>query len=207
MKQNWFIGLGVLALVTSCNDPKGQVENDTLAEATADTAVMYDDDKGEIDADGVEILKVDEAYWDNVNWDAPVVDDADLKAAEIEKQETENQVIFTMDDRLLFDTDKAELRTEGEAKLKQVADEIKALPENSQIRVFGHTDARGSNEYNKELSAERAKAVQEWLKTKAGINGNRITIEAMGETDPRASNETAKGRQLNRRVAIVVAKK
>ncbi len=209
MKQSKLLILMSVGFVFACNDPKGTVENDTMTEATADTAVMYDDEEGRLAAEGAEIVDVGEDFWNNVNWDAPVVDEPKLKEANVEKRSDANQGynIYTLDDKLLFDTDKAQIRPDGEKKLQQVIDEIKSLPQSRQIRVFGHADARASNEYNKELSAERANAVKEWLMNKGGFEANRLSIEAMGETAPRATNETARGRQLNRRVAIVVVTK
>lgn len=190
--------------MSSCNDPKGDVENDSMQEATEDTAVVYDDARGRVEADGAEIKDVGEDFWADINWDAPVVDDPELKTSEIEVRAEKEYNIYGLDDRLLFDTDKAQIRAEGEEKLQQIVNEIKELPQNGQIRIFGHADARAGNEYNKELSAERANAVKDWLQNKGGIAANRLSIEAMGETAPRATNETARGRQLNRRVAIVV---
>lgn len=190
--------------MAACNDPEGRVENDSLSDATADTAVMYPDERGRVEADGVEIKEVGEEFWANVNWDAPVVNDPEMASANVEVRSDSEYNIYTMDDRLLFDTDKAQIRPEGEEKLQQIVDEIKDLPQNGQIRVFGHADARASHEYNRELSAERARAVQDWLQNNGGIDGRRLSIEPMGETQPRATNETAKGRQLNRRVAVVV---
>ncbi|WP_164891021.1 OmpA family protein [Botryobacter ruber] len=204
MKKSSILILISFGFTVACNDPKGEVENDSLADATADTAVMYPDERGRIEADAVEIKDVGEDFWNNINWEAPVVEDPDLQGSDIEKREEKEYNIYSMDDRLLFDTDKAQIRPEGEKKLQQIADEIKSLPQQKQLRIFGHADARASNEYNKELSAERANAVKNWLTEKGGIAGERISIEPMGETAPRATNETAKGRQLNRRVAVVV---
>ena len=210
MKQSKLLILMSVGIAVACNDPKGDVENDTLTDATADTAVMYDDERGRVEADGAEIVDVGEDFWNNINWDAPVaVEKLELKEANIEMRSDVNKGynIYTLDDKLLFDTDKAQIRPDGEKKLQQLVDEINNLPQAKQIRVFGHADARASNEYNKELSAERANAVKAWLQDKGGISSNRISIEAMGETAPRATNETARGRQLNRRVAVVVVTK
>ncbi len=195
--------LGVAAF-TACNDPQGNVENDTMADATADTAVAYQDERGAVEADGVQIKDVGEDFWAGIDWDAPVVEDPEMTNAGVEVRSNNQYNIYTMDDRVLFDTDKAQIRSEGEQKLQEIANEIKNLPQNGQIRIFGHADARASNEYNKQLSEERARAVQDWLQNNGGIDGNRLSVEAMGETEPRATNETARGRQLNRRVALVV---
>ncbi|RIJ37558.1 OmpA family protein [Pontibacter oryzae] len=204
MKKNAILMLLGVGILTSCNDPKGSVENDSLSDATADTAVVYEDEMGRVEADGAEIIDVGEDFWANINWDAPVVENEKMKATDVEMRSDTEYNIYTMDDRLLFDTDKAQIRTAGEEKLQEIVNEIKNLPPNGQIRIFGHADARASNEYNKELSAERANAVKDWLQNKGGIDGQRLSIEAMGETAPRATNETARGRQLNRRVAVVV---
>ena len=195
----------ILAGISACNSPKGGVEKDSLAEATEDTAVVYQDERGRAEADGAEIINVGEDFWANVNWDAPVEDDPDLKGTDVEKRATKELTILTLDDRVLFGTDKGTIRPEGEEKLQRIAKEINELPATSQIRIFGHADARAGNEYNKKLSAERAQAVRDWLANKGGIKSDRLSIEAMGESEPRATNETARGRQLNRRVAIVVS--
>ncbi|WP_439880758.1 OmpA family protein [Pontibacter sp. MBLB2868] len=204
MKKSTIIMILGVGVMSACNDPQGTVENDSLSDATADTAVMYDDERGVVEADGAEIVDVGEDFWAGINWDAPVVEDPEMTAANVEMRSDNEYNIYTMDDRLLFDTDKAQIRPEGEEKLQEIVNEIKDLPKNGQIRVFGHADARASNEYNKELSAERANAVKDWLQNKGNIDARRLSIEAMGETAPRATNETARGRQLNRRVAVVV---
>lgn len=203
MRKSILLLILPMGFLIACNDPKGGVERDSLFDATEDSAVVYQDERGRVEADGAEIKDVGEDFWAGINWDAPLVDDPELKNAGIEMRSTNEYNIYSLDDRILFDTDKAQIRSEGEEKLQGIADKLKELPDNRQIRIFGHADARAGNEYNKKLSAERARAVQSWLQDKGGINANRISIEAMGETAPRATNETAQGRQLNRRVAIV----
>jgi len=73
-----------------------------------------------------------------------------------------------------------------------------------QISIEGHTDSTGSNQYNRELSRERALAVREFLVSQ-GISSETIGgTRGVGEADPIASNDTERGRQLNRRVEIIV---
>ncbi|WP_276498486.1 OmpA family protein [Pontibacter litorisediminis] len=203
MKKNMTLMLAGLGILAACNNPEGNVENDTMADATADTAVAYEDERGRVEADGAEIITVDENFWANINWDAPELGDPEMKAAGIEARATNEYNIYTLEDRVLFDTDKAQIRAEGEEKLQKIADKLKSLPANSVIRVFGHADARAGEGYNMELSKERANAVKDWLQNKGNVESRRLSIEAMGEQAPRATNETARGRQLNRRVAIV----
>ena len=71
---------------------------------------------------------------------------------------------------------------------------------------MGFADSRGDKNYNKELSAQRAEAVRNWLTSNASIGADRISIEPMGESAPVASNATPEGRQQNRRVEIAVIK-
>lgn len=185
------LGLGLLG---ACNSPEGGVERDTKAEATADTAVAYENERGGVETDGAEIVKVEDDYWNNIDWNAAETGDAAMKKAGIEVRGTDEYKIYTLEDRILFDTDKAQIRPEGEQSLRQIAGELKKLPANSVIRVFGHADARAGKAYNQKLSAERANAVKNWLQNTGGIEANRLSANAMGEQAPRASNETAEGR-------------
>ncbi|WP_347157565.1 OmpA family protein [Pontibacter chitinilyticus] len=194
-----------VGMLTACNDPKGTVENDTMTEATADTAVMYQDNNGRVEADGVQVKDIGDDFWNNVDFEAPVVEVATLKGVDVEKRATEDYTIYTMDERVMFDTDKATIRENAEPKIQEIANEIKNIPGNGPIRIYGYTDARASQDYNMELSEDRAKSVQDWLQSKGGIDASRISIQPMGEKNPIATNETAAGRQKNRRVAIVVA--
>lgn len=192
-------------LFSACNDPKGTVETDTLEEATADTAVMYDDENARVEADGVQIKEIDEAFWNDVDFEAPVVEVATLRGVDVEKRATKDYTIYTTDEQVLFDTDKAAIRDNAAPKLQEIVNEIKNIPGDGPIRVYGFTDARASADYNMELSEERAQSVKQWLQDKGSIDASRISIQPMGEKAPVATNETPAGRQQNRRVAIVVA--
>ena len=75
---------------------------------------------------------------------------------------------------------------------------------NTFVRVEGHTDSRGSNEYNMELSIRRANAVKNLL-LQRGVADSRIEVVGFGETMPVATNDTEAGRQKNRRVEIKIA--
>ena len=72
------------------------------------------------------------------------------------------------------------------------------------LQVEGFTDSIGSDEYNQRLSEERAEAVCDYLVSN-GVNMNNVAAEGMGKSDPIASNSTAQGRKLNRRVEMVVS--
>jgi OmpA-OmpF porin, OOP family len=104
-----------------------------------------------------------------------------------------------------FDTDQATLKPESTAVLEQV---LALLQERSdlQVAIAGHTDAEGDDAHNLALSQRRAAAVVDWLAAH-GIAATRMRAEGHGESAPVASNATAEGRALNRRVEIKDAKR
>ena len=103
---------------------------------------------------------------------------------------------------VLFDFDKAVLKTEGKNKLDDLANKVRAI--NLEVVIaIGHTDSIGSDAYNKKLSVRRAESVKAYLVSK-GVEPNRIYTEGKGEKQPVASNKTKEGRQKNRRVEIEV---
>jgi outer membrane protein OmpA-like peptidoglycan-associated protein len=87
------------------------------------------------------------------------------------------------------------------ARIEQIASILKNRPE-VQVLVQAYTDSRGSEPRNLELSTERANAVQQALISR-GVDAARIRAEGRGEAEPIATNETAEGRERNRRVEIV----
>jgi len=105
---------------------------------------------------------------------------------------------------VLFDLAKATIRTESAEALTAIADIMKEYP-TTIFHIEGHTDSQGGDDYNMNLSKERAASVREFLITK-GIPANRLTSEGYGESSPISSNNTSKGRQENRRVEISLDK-
>lgn len=99
-----------------------------------------------------------------------------------------------------FDFNKAEVNPEDGAKLMGEVRSMKNVTWQT-IRVTGHTDSLGDEEYNQRLSEQRAEAVQAYLIDK-GVKSERIRTDGRGEAAPVASNKTAPGRAQNRRVEI-----
>jgi outer membrane protein OmpA-like peptidoglycan-associated protein len=112
--------------------------------------------------------------------------------------------VYSVDEKLFFDTEKSELKPTAKTTLEQITGSIGKRFANKQVRIMGFTDARGDKNYNRELSEKRAQAVKTWLVQNGKIDASRVDVEPMGETAPAASNATAAGRQQNRRVEIVV---
>ena len=101
-----------------------------------------------------------------------------------------------------FDFDKAVLKPEGQAKLRDLVDKTKGVNLEVIIAV-GHTDSVGSDAYNQKLSIRRAEAVKAFLVSQ-GIEKNRVYTEGKGEKSPVADNKTREGRAKNRRVEVEV---
>ncbi len=107
---------------------------------------------------------------------------------------------------IFFNFDKATLRSVSNVELKNLILLLKSNP-NMKVEIAGHTDSKGTDEYNQKLSEERAKAVVDYL-TAHGIEAGRMKAKGYGKTQPAVSNTTASGkddpagRQLNRRVEL-----
>ncbi|HEX5131508.1 MAG TPA: OmpA family protein [Candidatus Krumholzibacteria bacterium] len=124
----------------------------------------------------------------------------DLEGAKIER--IGEGIKITFDSGLLFDIDRSELKTASRENLTNLAVILNKYPDTN-ILLEGHTDATGTSEHNMELSRRRAQSVANYL---AGQNvmEPRFTIMGYGEDQPVASNETADGRALNRRVEVAI---
>lgn len=103
---------------------------------------------------------------------------------------------------LNFRTARAEILPGSETRLQAVVDALRRCP-NARVRVEGHTDSDGSDEYNLNLSRARAETVAQWL-VRAGIDGGRLSSAGFGESRPIASNDTPQGKALNRRIEFVI---
>ena len=102
---------------------------------------------------------------------------------------------------ILFDSGSARLAASSESELQQLLTALESDP-GLRVRIEGHTDASGSASTNQRLSQQRAESVRAWL-TARGIAASRLEAVGYGEDRPVADNETASGREQNRRVEIV----
>ena len=120
----------------------------------------------------------------------------------LETRDTARGLIVNMSD-VLFDTAKFSLRPVAREKLAKVAGIISGHP-GLRLAVEGYTDSVGGDDYNQKLSEHRGESVRDYL-TKEGVAGNSVTSQGFGKAAPVASNDTAAGRQRNRRVELVVS--
>ncbi len=111
----------------------------------------------------------------------------------------------SIDLRVQFNFDKAEIQPQYVARLREFANFMKAHA-GTVAEIEGHTDGKGTAVYNKKLSERRASAVRQWLISEGGIAANRLVAEGYGMSRPVASNKTEEGRALNRRVIGTVKK-
>jgi outer membrane protein OmpA-like peptidoglycan-associated protein len=133
-----------------------------------------------------------------------------LDATNLEEAQTISQDLFLMPikkgtqialNNIFFDYNQSGLNKESFAELNRLVDMMKKNPK-MKIAIGGHTDSKGSDEYNMKLASERAGAVQEYL-LKKGIEQGRMTIKTLGKSDPLTTNEeNPDGAALNRRVDI-----
>ena len=130
--------------------------------------------------------------------------------SDLDAQETASgEIRITLPESVLFDFDQADIRADARETLQDVAtvlDHYAGAP----VTIEGHTDNKGTADYNRDLSERRASAVADELAQAFSIERGRMTTRGLGESQPVAENETAsgdddpEGRQQNRRVEVVV---
>ncbi|HYC58496.1 MAG TPA: OmpA family protein [Thermoanaerobaculia bacterium] len=113
---------------------------------------------------------------------------------------SEGEISVRLTNDILFDTDSFALRSASRTTLNELAQNFRQYPDN-RIIVEGHTDSTGTDAHNQRLSENRAAAVADYL-IDGGVRASAITVYGFGEARPKSSNDTAEGRQLNRRVEI-----
>lgn len=120
----------------------------------------------------------------------------------LETRDTARGLIVNLSD-VLFDTGQFSLRPLAREKLSKVAGIVAGHP-GLRLDIEGHTDSVGGDEYNQRLSEQRGSAVSAYL-TQQGMVASAISSKGFGKTQPVATNDSAAGRQLNRRVELVIS--
>src|SRR5690606_33904110 len=111
-------------------------------------------------------------------------------------------IVVSFDSGLLFDFDADNLRPATRENLNKLAESLNKYKD-TKVNILGHTDSTGSEAYNKTLSEKLAASVMHHLSSQ-GVPSARLVTIGLGESDPVSDNETAEGRQANRRVEIVI---
>jgi outer membrane protein OmpA-like peptidoglycan-associated protein len=120
----------------------------------------------------------------------------------LQTRDTARGLIVSMPD-VLFAFNKHDLKPEARERLARISGIVLAYPD-LKLEIDGYTDSIGSDEYNQTLSDKRAEAVRDYLVT-SGVNMNNVAARGLGKADPVADNTTEHGRQLNRRVELIVS--
>lgn len=124
----------------------------------------------------------------------------ELKGAKVER--VGEGILITFDSGILFDTDSYALKPETRDNLKELSP-ILLKYDDTDVQILGHTDSTGPDDHNKILSDHRAGAVENFLVSQS-VGAQRLETTGYGESDPIATNDTDEGRQLNRRVEVVI---
>jgi outer membrane protein OmpA-like peptidoglycan-associated protein len=111
-------------------------------------------------------------------------------------------IVVEFNSNILFGFDQSNLSDEAKTNLDKLVQVLNSYNE-TDIEIQGHTDSRGAESYNQNLSIQRAGAVSNYLSQK-GIFSSRLTVKGFGENAPRYDNSTAEGRTLNRRVEFLI---
>ena len=126
--------------------------------------------------------------------------EAELENANVER--VGEGILVTFESGLLFDFDSAQLRAASRTNLNDLSGTLNEMPD-TELLIAGHTDSVGSEDYNFGLSERRAQTAANYLMSR-GVAGSRINIVGLGESEPVSSNDTAAGRQENRRVEVAI---
>lgn len=118
----------------------------------------------------------------------------------LQAKQTDRGMVLTLGD-VLFATGQTEIRAGAMLTVDRLAEFLRSRP-NLSVLIEGHTDSMGDDAYNRDLSQRRSDAVRVALASR-GVTGDRVRSRGMGEAYPSASNDSAGGRQQNRRVEVV----
>lgn len=208
MRKPLFSLLAALTfLAAACDGLKKPEAKDQPQEATRDTAVVYRDGQTAADAAasaGNAVGSAADNAFDLTKAELKEVKFKEVNLPDVTVRGNDDYSIYGLEEKVLFDTGKSEIKAGAANALNQVVASIEQRYGKNQIQVMGFADSRGDKDFNKELSESRAEAVKNWLTTNGKIDAGRLSVEPMGEAMPAASNATAAGRQENRRVEIAV---
>ncbi|OGX85113.1 OmpA family protein [Hymenobacter glacialis] len=174
---------------TGCDNIKKTQNLDEASDATADTAVVF---------------RTDREYFDTTRTMLPTVTLPEIKTTATEVRGDADYQVYSLDETVLFDVDKAAIRPQAAASLDEVIASVKQRYAGKEIMVMGYTDSTASASYNRDLARERAESVKNYMTKTGKISADDITTESFGQRKPVATNATPEGRQKNRRVEIVV---
>ena len=203
---------GILDFLDDCPEIPGPQENNGCPWPDTDEDGLLDkDDKcpyiaGPVENEGCPYSDTDEDGILDKDDDCPTVpgvpstEEGKNGCPEIEEEVQE--ILQTAFDNLEFETARDIIKDESVPSLSELAEVLNKKPE-WKLQIAGHTDSQGDAQSNLILSKKRAEAVKRFMESK-GIDGSRLNVLFFGETQPIADNNTAEGRQKNRRVEMTI---
>ena len=208
MKQRVFVacGVAVVLLVSSGCATKKYVAQEVavVEESVTETNQRIDDVETLVERNQSDLAEQEKALAE-VSGTARDALERAIAAGKLAEGKFLYETVLT-ENRVRFGSDKSDLSDEGKAAIDEFAARVKSENADVYIEVQGHTDSRGSEDYNYKLAEERAEAVRRYLSSHHGIALHRMSTISYGESAPIAGNDTRDERALNRRVALVVLK-
>ena len=142
-------------------------------------------------------------YMDSQEKEFKAALEEETRRGELEVERVREDLLkMTLASEASFDFNKSNVKPAFQPSLEKLATVMNKY-NRSEITIIGHTDSTGSNAYNQGLSEDRARSVKDYLVSR-GVATSRMTIVGRGESEPRDTNSTEAGRQLNRRVEILI---
>jgi outer membrane protein OmpA-like peptidoglycan-associated protein len=203
------VGIAALSLLGGCaaDDPYQRTKGGAAIGAVSGAVIgaLAGDGKGALIGAAVGALAGGAVgnYMDNQQreFEAALAEEQRRNALEIERLKDET-LKLSLNSEVSFDVDRARTKPAFEPTLDKLGD-VLVRYNRTVVHVVGHTDSDGSDSYNLDLSQRRADAVAGYLQRR-GVPADRVRTEGRGEREPRATNATQAGKQLNRRVEIYV---
>lgn len=143
------------------------------------------------------------SYMDNQKKDLEKALASERAAGAVSVEKLQDHVlVVTMTNQTAFEVDSASIKSGFHPSMDKIAEVLNRYGK-THLTIAGHTDSTGSDAHNQALSERRAHAVENYFRNR-GVVPQRLAAYGKGESQPRASNATAQGRQLNRRVEIII---
>lgn len=186
----------VATMQMSADQNAAELANSNAATSAANQRVALMQESANQQAEALGVANANAAH------DQALIEEQERQLRELNAKKSERGLVITLGD-VFFSTDKAQLKGGGIRSVQKLADFLTKYPQRK-VLVEGFTDSTGSESHNQALSERRSDAVRVALMDR-GIGGERASIRGYGESYPVASNATAAGRQLNRRVEIILS--
>jgi outer membrane protein OmpA-like peptidoglycan-associated protein len=203
IKKLAIIGLLATGTLFSCSQSSETTTTSGNQDlAVADSTIL--NEHSEMTASGNDAETDDlNAQWNQIDRNSPSVKLPEVTVIGLETRGNKDYTVYSMGETVLFDEGKAELKANAKQTLDQIVLSI-AQRAKGEIRIYGHADAsEGTTRENTALSSKRAMAVRNWLVENGNVEESRISVQPMGESQPKATGDSASAKKQNRRVDIV----